>query len=80
MKDNKHTSNEQVWHALCMSLYVNNLKQYTMKSLILIPFLIVAILTALVGLAQFQTWEQFGMLTFAITISGFILGLIATEK
>lgn len=51
-----------------------------MKSLILIPFLIVVILTALVGLTQSHTWEQFGMFTFAIAVSMFMLGLIATEK
>lgn len=42
--------------------------------------LITTALTALVGVVQSQTWEQFGMFTFAVTISVFMLGLIATEK
>lgn len=51
-----------------------------MKSLILIPFLIVAILTGLVGLTQANTWIQFAMFGFGISISMFMLGLIASEK
>jgi hypothetical protein len=42
--------------------------------------LIITALTALVGVMQSQTWEQFTAFTFAVTISGFMLGLIATEK
>jgi hypothetical protein len=42
--------------------------------------LIITALTALVGVTQAQTWEQFGMFTFAISVSMFMLGLIATEK
>ena len=51
-----------------------------MKSIILIPFLIVAILTGLVGLTQANTWMQFAMFGFGISMSMFMLGLIASEK
>jgi hypothetical protein len=59
---------------------LSTLKQCKMKSLILIPFLIVAILTGLVGLTQANTWMQFAMFGFGISMSMFMLGLIATEK
>jgi hypothetical protein len=42
--------------------------------------LIIAILTSLIGLTQCQTWEHFGMFSFAIFVSIFMLGLVATEK
>ena len=58
----------------------NQLNTYTMKSIILIPFLIVAVLTGLVGLTQANTWMQFAMFGFGISMSMFMLGLIASEK
>ena len=51
-----------------------------MKTTALIPFLIVAILTALIGLTQATTWMQFTMFFFGISMSLFMLGLIASEK
>jgi len=42
--------------------------------------LIIAILTSVVGLTQCQTWEHFGMFSFAIFMSLFMLGLVATDK
>lgn len=47
---------------------------------IITALLITTAITGLVGVLQSQTWEQFGMFTFAVTISMSMLGLIATEK
>ena len=59
---------------------LSTLKQRKMKTTALIPFLIVAILTGLVGLTQANTWMQFAMFGFGISMSMFMLGLIASEK
>jgi hypothetical protein len=42
--------------------------------------LIITALTSILGLTQCQTWEHFGMFSFAIFVSIFMLGLVATEK
>jgi hypothetical protein len=60
---------------------LSTLKTNKMRtSNIITTALIITAMTALVGVTQAQTWEQFGMFTFAVSVSMFMLGLIATEK
>lgn len=60
----------------------NQFNTYTMRPTpsIITAALVLVILTSLVGLTQVHEWTQFAAFTFAIVISIFMLGLVATEK